>query len=771
MAEPAPSPLPARGSRELDLLGEIRQTIGVLRGGWRLIGISVLICLIISIIYLARTKRIYQATVRLLVLQQGGRPLNVANTDPNRLMEGTEDYVPTHSLIISSPLVIQRAIHKVGLENLPSLLDAKKRDLDPVEEAINHLKVTRPDRLAKVLLVEYRAGDRDEAVRTIEAIIDSYNQFLEETFQKNSSTAIMLLSKARDDLDKELGGLEAKYLELRRKTPALITGEEGRSSLLANRLANWDREASVAMVKAIQLKAQLELARKLAREGTELWAIAHAISQLGGDTSSLTTALTSGTAQSGAAEYIRQLTQQQQHLAEQFGPQYAKVRELQVQIDRIRGRVRGAMSRLEGDEVRDLLNAIDQSLQSVQAMRSELGKQFDQDQEKAKHFEEDLLAEANLRGKLERQRALFSTVVDQLKQAQFVSDYSSITAHVIEPAQTPLRPVWPRVSLTLALALVVGCAVGMGVVVVSDRLDQRVRSLDELRQLTDLVVLGQVALLPEDQSAAMGPVGLISYAKPRSYWAEAYRAIRTNIDFLRRRNQRLQVLLVTSFHAGDGKTTSASNLAISFALAGRRVLLIDADLRRPSLHKVHGLPSERGLSQLLKDLLPLHQGVQRSKIEDLEVITTGPEVSNPAELLSGPRLAELLDEARQAYDVIVIDSPPLLAVADPAIVGAVVDGVILVAQPKTLQRRDVEHALELLRSLGTSILGMLINGVGREDRGYGYGYGQYGYSGYGRPSERRSGDATSPIGAEDQPPETVIRANGQPGPGLHEEPD
>src|SRR5208283_4551108 len=91
MAEPAPSPLPARGSQELDLLGEIRQTIGVLRGGWRLIGISVLICLIISIIYLAGTKRIYQARVRLLVLQQGGRPLNVANTDPNRLMEGTED--------------------------------------------------------------------------------------------------------------------------------------------------------------------------------------------------------------------------------------------------------------------------------------------------------------------------------------------------------------------------------------------------------------------------------------------------------------------------------------------------------------------------------------------------------------------------------------------------------------------------------------------------------------------------------------------------------
>ena len=566
MAELAPSPLPARDSQELDLLGEIKQTIGVLRRGWRLIGISTLICLTIAIIYLARTKRIYQAEVRLLVLQQGGRPLNVANTDPNRLMEGTEDYIPTHILIISSPQVVKRAIDKVGLDNLPSLLAAKKGGLDPVEEAINHLKVTRPDRLAKVLRVEYRAGERDEVVRTIEAITDSYKQFIEEAFQKNSSTAIAIISKARDDSSRELGELEAKYLELRRKTPALITGEE-RRSFLADRLASWDRAANEAMVKAVQLKAQLELGRQLTREGTELWAVAHAISQLGGDTSNLMAGLASGASQSGAADVVRQLTQEQQQLAERFGPQYSKVRELQAQIDRIRGRVRGARSRLEGDEVRDLVRAIEQSLDSVQAMRNELGKQFGQDQEKAKQVEEDLLAEEYLRGKLERQRALFNTVVDQLKQAQFVGAYSSITSQVIEPARDPSvarsGPGWAR---PWPWRWSVGCAMGMGAAVVLDRLDQRVRSLDELRRLTGLAVLGQVALLPGKRSGAMGPIGLISYAKPNSYWAEAYRAIRTNLDFLRRRNQRLQVLLVTSPYSGDGKTTAASNLAISFAL-------------------------------------------------------------------------------------------------------------------------------------------------------------------------------------------------------------
>ena len=144
------------------------------------------------------------------------------------------------------------------------------------------LRVTRPDRLAKILRVEYRAGDRVEVVQMVEAITESYKQVLEETFQKsNSSTVIALISKARDELSQELQDLEGKYLELRRKTPSPITGGEGLAVSLASRLARWDQAANDAMIKSVQLKRQLELGRKLAGEGTELWAVAHAVSQLG----------------------------------------------------------------------------------------------------------------------------------------------------------------------------------------------------------------------------------------------------------------------------------------------------------------------------------------------------------------------------------------------------------------------------------------------------------------------------------------------------------
>ena len=325
-----------------ELAVEIRRLIGVLRQGWRLIAISAVVCLAIAGLYVAVAKRVYQATTQLLVLQQGGRPLNVANSDPNRIMEGTDDYIPTHSMIVCSPMVVKQAIEKVGLEHLPTLLLAAERaDKDPVEVAILNIKVTRPDRMAKIIRVDYRAGDPEETDRLVEALVASYQQFLEATFQKNSGLVITLISKARDDLGKELKELEDQYLEFRRTNANVIVGQgpEGRT-FWASRLSRWDQAANEAMVKAVQLKSQLEVGRKLAGDGAELWAIAHAITQVGGDTNSLMALVTAGSSQNGEADLIRQLAMEQQQLVERHGPEYAKVKELKLEIERIRERGR-----------------------------------------------------------------------------------------------------------------------------------------------------------------------------------------------------------------------------------------------------------------------------------------------------------------------------------------------------------------------------------------------------------------------------------------------
>ncbi len=371
MPEPATQNQTHPAPKELAV--EMRRLIGVLRQGWRLIAISAVVCLTLAGLNVAAAKRVYLATTRLLVLQQGGPPLNVANSDPNRIMEGTDDYIPTHSMIVCSPMVVKQAIEKVGLEHLPTLLAAKRADKDPVEEAILNIKVTRPDRLAKIFRVDYQAGDREETDRLVAALVASYQQFLGATFQKNSGLVITLISKARDDLSKELKELEDQYLEFRRTNSNVIVsqGQEGRS-FWASRLSRWDQAANEAMVKAVQLKTQLEVGRKLAGDGAELWAIAHAITQVGGDPNSLMALVTADSSQNGEALLIRQLFIEQQQLVERHGPDYAKVKELKLQIERIRERGRGARSHLEAGELKDMLASIERSLEAVQTMREDL---------------------------------------------------------------------------------------------------------------------------------------------------------------------------------------------------------------------------------------------------------------------------------------------------------------------------------------------------------------------------------------------------------------
>ena len=233
--------------------------------------------------------------------------------------------------------------------------------------------------------------------------------------------------------------------------------------------------------------------------------------------------VTAGTSHNGSGDFIRQLALQQQQLVEQYGPDYAKVKELKLQIERVPGAPSDARSHLEAGELRTCSRpsrgASSRSRRCARIWRLSI----DQAQQKAKQVEVDLLTEKNLRSKLERQRALFSSVVDQLKQAQFVSHFTSVTSQVIEPPHTLRSPVWPKPILTLALALVAGCMLGVGAVFFLDRLDQRVRSLAELRQAMGLAVLGEIGQVPADQAALVGTIGLISHSKPRSNWAEAYR--------------------------------------------------------------------------------------------------------------------------------------------------------------------------------------------------------------------------------------------------------
>ena len=371
-----------------------------------------------------------------------------------------------------------------------------------------------------------------------------------------------------------------------------------------------------------------------------MWAVAHAINQLGGDSTSLNSAINSGMAFSGTSDYVRQLTAEQQQLAERFGADNTKAQAIQEQISRIQERTRDARGRLGQAEVRDLLTSISESLKAVEALRREAAEDFAKERSDAKRTEIEMLTGSNLNVQVERHRALFNTVLDQLKQAQFVSDVTSITSMAVEPPYALRKPTSPKIVALLAAALLMGTMLGAGLVLVADRMDQRIHSVKELRSTLGLPVLAQISRVRPEHLDGLEQLGLLCDSKPRSVLAvESYRSIRTNIDFLRR-NRRIQVILITSPHSGDGKSTlGRSNFAISLKprLAGRwKVVLIDADLRKPTQHHIHGLPNNLGMTDVLTDRFSSHEAIKKTSVSTLDLITAGHQEPNQAELLSSP---------------------------------------------------------------------------------------------------------------------------------------
>ena len=305
---------------------------------------------------------------------------------------------------------------------------------------------------------------------------------------------------------------------------------------------------------------------------------------------------------------------------------------------------------------------------------------------------------------------MFNTVVDQLKQAKLTGDFSGTWSHIIEPPTAPSKPVRPLASLTLALALVAGSVLGVLAALAKHMLDPRIRSPQELRRLCEAPMLGQAPRLGESPLGRARPPGLICRDLPHSPSAEAYKVLRANLDILRR-DPALRVLLVTSPLAGEGKSTVASNLAICLAQAGRKVLLVDADLRAPVQHAIHQAHRERGLTPVLRDLLPLARVLQRTSVDNLWIVASGPAVSNPAEILSSSCLPAFIQQARDGFDAVVVDAPALLSVADPSILGAAADGVLLVVREAVTRRAAALRAVVVVRGLGTPILGTVLNGA------------------------------------------------------------
>ena len=302
-------------------------------------------------------------------------------------------------------------------------------------------------------------------------------------------------------------------------------------------------------------------------------------------------------------------------------------------------------------------------------------------------------------------------------------DEATIKATVVDPGTEPSAPVSPRPKRNLALGLVLGLLVGVGLAVLRETLDTSVKSIKQLEDLIDAPILGSISY---DRDAERNPLidELGTYA-PR---VEGFRVLRTNLQFIDPDQQR-KVFVITSSLPQEGKTTTATNLAMTLAEGGERVALIEADLRRPRISHYLNLESAVGLTTVLVGRLSLHDAMQHaSQHAGLDVLSSGRTPPNPAELLKSHAMSAIIKELRADYDIVLIDAPPLLPVTDAALLASQSDGAILVVRHGKTTVDQVRAAAERLTSVGAEPAGVIFNmtpakGAGQYGYGYGYGYG------------------------------------------------
>ncbi|MFQ5766567.1 MAG: GumC family protein [Acidobacteriota bacterium] len=687
------------------------------------------------------------------------------------------DFYRTQYRLIRSREVLQRVIQGLDLPQEPvlaaelrpgflsrlknwsvELLGGGKKGFaaDEMEPWIRlvekHLSV---DSVRNTHLVEisFVSIDADLAARVANAVADEYIYFNSEV--KSRATGIAG-SKLDVEIKKLTRSIEAEEQQLR------VLGEE-------RSIVDLGNKKSLALTSLEEVTHSLTEARILrARRQASYEAIKKA------DPSSLDAVIQSISMRDLKAR-LTDLEREYAEKGELFKPGYPEMVALNNQIQVVREQLKAEQDRLRNQSVAAAETAYQTARREEQRLKTlEQGQK-----EKVHQLEKSLAQYETLKESLDARRTMRAGLIkrrDETGVLNRMDDTLSGNIWQVEKAKVPMEPFRPDKKLNIFLALLLGSSLGVGLVFFFEYLDNSIKDAEELERETGLPALGIIPGLRRraggkvvrlDAGGRSADVDCVTHEAPRSNVAEAYRDLRTTL-LLSTPDGPPRLLMVTSSQPREGKTVTSLNIAISLTQLGKRVLLLDADLRKPGLHKALGMSRKEGLSSFLAGNAAWKELVVPTRIPSLSLLSAGPISPNPAELLASQILAGLLAELREgkSFDHVVVDTPPLLAVADALIVSGFMDGVLIVVQAGVTPRQTVNAGIEKLRAAKVRVLGAVLNNLDLSQHGY-YAY-RYGYR-YGHrtayygadETDRQEGDDSLEVadgGTLDRSPNTSRRA-------------
>ena len=624
----------------------------------------------------------------------------------------------------------------------PSGVDSESISAASVASALaGHVGFGRASKKTNVIQVTARDENPEVARLLAKLYTEEYIELTRESSRARVAASRKFLQKRARELEQELEGIEKKIQQYQRREDAISLGQKEGS--LAGRIADTETQLDQAR---IELKMEKSSLKSLQEELNSI-----SPEQLSERMASTVREETQ-TLQSKIAE----LELSKQELQLQSGAMTPADSAQVAQIDRRIQKMRSRISKLSDQFVSEVMAGVspEQGSQRVDELKRRIAEKkikitglesridvlsgrLQESERELNAIPEKAMELAQLRREQTYAEEMYGYVTKQLQQVRVREKSELGYATNIAEAGVPGAPVRPRPQRNLILGLILGLLGGAGLALVRDQMDNRIYKPDQVREMGyhEIGVIPNLTPLVEDQLDGQATVewdgrrlesSLVSVLEPYSAAAEAYRKVWTNLQ-LGRPDKESTSILITSPGSGDGKSLTASNLAIVVAQAGHSTLLLDGDLRRPRLHEVVDISRTPGLTESLQGDLQDYT-MKRPLLDNLCVLPAGTEVENPAKVLGSSRFRDFLDQAQQHFDHVIVDSSPVLATADGPLLSDLCDTTLCVVRAGTTTEAELDHAIEVLDGVGANIAGVVFNGF---DISMAYGY-KYRYRHYGQ---------------------------------------
>ncbi|MGO9337066.1 MAG: GumC family protein [Terracidiphilus sp.] len=723
---------------------------------------SIVACMVLAVIVTKMTKPSYDSVATIELIKSGGGSMDFGLGDAlgQQSMGGDlQTDLATETAILKGDSLALAVIQKLNLASQPPFAIPNAKANAPVLSPDDTpwvrtrllgifeagLKVN-PVRGTRLIRVTYESHDPKQAAQIANALIDSYkNQYLQSHYDATSETSAWL-TKQLSELKANVEDSEKKLTDFEKESGILSfqAGSNGSGgeihSTVIQKLDALNSELTTAEANHIEKEAIYRLARS--GNSDEIIAL--------GNNPLVTEANSMVLNQGGGTSNLQALRQKQNDLklaladaSTSYGTNNRHLKEIETEISEMDVQIQ--------KEIQEIIKRAQVDLDLAQQTEDEIRRRFVQQQEEASKLNEKTVEYAVLSQEAYSRKRLYEDLYTKLQEANVSAGIKATNITVVDPARTPAYPISPNRNFNLELGLMGGIFLGLVMAFTVDSVDATVVNPLELEEITGMSVIGIIPTFGESGSnyGSYGTYGIYGPARrrkrrksqteestaetdiwmldhPESVAAEAFRSLRTSV-LLSRPKAGPKVILVTSCLPGEGKSTVTVNLAISFAQHGKKVLIMEADMRRPSMKHVLDVANDAGLSNVLAGSLTLDESTLHGvHVPTLDVLPAGPRPPMPSEMLGSAIFDSLLEQLRSLYDIVLIDSPPALLLTDAVSIASKTDAIIWVARAGVITRPYLARASQLIERNGMPVIGFVMNRMDKSVDPYGYGYG-YGY--------------------------------------------